>query len=437
MPSALSPIHKLDDLLLWRIFTFNNTLYHGPQPEDKWQAIQHPVAVVKDHDPLTTTRQCSQVCEFWRDIILSSPYIWSFIDLESLVQENDAWRNEVLRRSGGALLTIHGRCMADIPQNFLRKLLRDYWNRIQVIDVQMSTFQFRNGEIIAAIGHPAPHLRAFVVLSALDNTNVFNEEEFPFFPDFDLFGGEAPSLVCFSIAGNTFHLVYHTTIAMLSSMPIRELTLNSAGTFTCTDVLSALAEMPHLEALSLGVALVIQDDQLGRIVDLYLPHLKRLSIIGFHPMLYSAFLERIIPHPACALMPHSIPPFLNFYLPLKSVEVLYTAPRDLAHMMQWAPEGTVLFPKLSVVAISFWNSRDDNLATVKSFLIARTIKAPIQLLIIPLWESLSDLQLFDDLPGLTIIMRCGTSKEGQRKIVEYTCGSGSTPVPQEEISLGA
>jgi hypothetical protein len=206
-PYLDSPIYKLDGDLLWKIFTLNTTLdtYHkDPAAESASETICP--------SPLTNTRHCSQVCGFWRHIIINSPSIWaSSIDLNALAQEKDDWRNEVLRRTQDALLTVKGRFEAssqaivtEYPglRTFFTNLIYDHWTRIQIIDVAVQYAELSSAKVLTAFGRSAPNLQVFAIQSIDAPTAAL----FP--PNFRLFADEAPSLVHFSLGVCTLYLNY-------------------------------------------------------------------------------------------------------------------------------------------------------------------------------------------------------------------------------------
>ena len=123
--------------------------------------------------PLTTAHHISQVCASWRQLIIDSLSLWgNIIDLQSLRQESDAWRNEVLLRTVNSNLSIfgniHGKGWQHVKK-FLEILrLKNHWTRIQWVQVEFNDFdivewlQPDNGAW-STLGRFAPNLRFFSI----------------------------------------------------------------------------------------------------------------------------------------------------------------------------------------------------------------------------------------------------------------------------------
>ncbi|KAF4618870.1 hypothetical protein D9613_009651 [Agrocybe pediades] len=92
-------ISMISDDLLWQIFTsFSLRYYH-------FNLVEYYLR--REDKCLVTLRRVSQVCSAWRSLVLSSPSLWAnALDFRSLSQEGDNWRNEVVRRTGAAPLSI-------------------------------------------------------------------------------------------------------------------------------------------------------------------------------------------------------------------------------------------------------------------------------------------------------------------------------------------
>ncbi|KAF8873591.1 hypothetical protein CPB84DRAFT_620941 [Gymnopilus junonius] len=91
--------------------------------------------------PLITIRHTSQVCQHWRNLILQLPMIWAnIVDLDVLRQKKGTCRTEVLRRTGTATLCISGTVYwkkSSRTQPFLCLLLKEHWERIQNLDIDV------------------------------------------------------------------------------------------------------------------------------------------------------------------------------------------------------------------------------------------------------------------------------------------------------------
>ncbi len=113
------PILRLSHDLLWHILKMNADMF-------------------LDDNALKTTRMTSQVCRHWRNFMLSTSSLWAkLVDLNSLEYHTmDAWRNELMRRTGTALLWIAAR-KYPIPNDstgiisFFFDIVSKNWHRIQ------------------------------------------------------------------------------------------------------------------------------------------------------------------------------------------------------------------------------------------------------------------------------------------------------------------
>ena len=116
-------IAKLHRDLLWRIFALNADIETRPG------GVYYTDELFR-LSPLTTARHTSQVCASWRQLIIGSPSLWgNMIDLNSLRQRSDTWRNEVLLRTGTCELSISGN-ISDGTQGvteFFALVLKHHW----------------------------------------------------------------------------------------------------------------------------------------------------------------------------------------------------------------------------------------------------------------------------------------------------------------------
>jgi hypothetical protein len=149
------PIAKLHHDLLWQIFAINTTLDLPKIGQNFRTCSPYP-------SPLTTARHTSQVCASWRQLIIDSPSLWgNIIDLRSLQQKSDAWRNEVLIRTGNSDLSIFGNLGGEGRKHmkeFLEKLLKNHWTRIKWVHIRIYSFGTEDWPDSAwsALGRPAP-----------------------------------------------------------------------------------------------------------------------------------------------------------------------------------------------------------------------------------------------------------------------------------------
>ena len=118
----------LNSDVLWIIFSFNTF-----SDDDFTKGDDNRVPTDKF---LLTARHTSQVCKLWRSIMLSSPRVWAnVLNFRYLQQKDNTWRNEVLRRTGTALLSVIGHDLKkDAPGiNFFLSLVSQKARRIRRI----------------------------------------------------------------------------------------------------------------------------------------------------------------------------------------------------------------------------------------------------------------------------------------------------------------
>ncbi|KDR84539.1 hypothetical protein GALMADRAFT_151397 [Galerina marginata CBS 339.88] len=229
--SKSGPIVNLDNDTLWYIFSLNaNMELHFKQPEDMVPA-------------LLTLRYASQVCSNWRELAIGSPSLWSrVLDVNLLSQEGADWRNEVIRRTGTALLHVRAsNGISSWPLAFysLEWLLKAQWSRIRSLVLALEDLNYyTNKKIwIRLFERPAPSLEIFKFLGR-DKPGFVDARNFV------LFSNTASSLRTLSVAHmkldlnkfktpNLCHLVIHSPVSVL-------------------DLLNALSHMQVLESLETG-----------------------------------------------------------------------------------------------------------------------------------------------------------------------------------------
>ncbi|KDR84543.1 hypothetical protein GALMADRAFT_133817 [Galerina marginata CBS 339.88] len=222
------PNVNLGNDILWYIFSLNaNMDLHFEQPEDTVPA-------------LLTLRYTSQVCSSWRELAIGSPSLWSrIIDVNLLSQTGAKWRNEVIRRTGTALLDVKAsNCISSWPLAFdsLEWLLKAHWSRIRSLVLGLDDLDFYTDEErwIRLFERPAPSLEIFKFLGR-------DRPEFVTAPSFVLFSNTAPALRTLYAAHmrlnfnafrtpNLCHLVIHSPVSTL-------------------DLLNALSQLHVLESL--------------------------------------------------------------------------------------------------------------------------------------------------------------------------------------------
>jgi hypothetical protein len=159
--NTYAPVFKLDRDVLWHIFSISADSSKSRSSVPSWHPPSDP-----QFSPLAITRQLSQVCKFWRRIVLESPSIWGkCLDLDLLHQQDDRWRREVLRRTGTALLIVRARLpLVYDPRVGLKKffidIISDHWARIRVLDVVIGSSDIlQSPKVQGALRCPAPRLR--------------------------------------------------------------------------------------------------------------------------------------------------------------------------------------------------------------------------------------------------------------------------------------
>ncbi|KAF9475190.1 hypothetical protein BDN70DRAFT_936072 [Pholiota conissans] len=161
------PISTLNHNNLYRIFSLN---------ANDHEYLRYPKGAFS---PLTITRRCSQVCMLWRDIIVGAASIWgSCIELNMLAQRRSDWRDEVLRRTSGARLSIYVHRVNAIHQSgimhtLLVDLLQNHWERIRVLNIAVTSPEdIRDPRILNALGRPAPVLEEFLIQCSEEVTEL-------------------------------------------------------------------------------------------------------------------------------------------------------------------------------------------------------------------------------------------------------------------------
>ncbi|KDR82183.1 hypothetical protein GALMADRAFT_135543 [Galerina marginata CBS 339.88] len=285
-------IFKLHEEVLRHIFELNADMYLEAETNSSEESYgQTPW----DHRALNVVRHISQVCQYWRDLVISSSSIWgNVIDLYLLWQENGHWRNEVLRRAGNSSLCIKG-VVSDngAPvRAFFDDLMKNHWSRIRKLDVAVRDYRLLDNEVWITLQHPAPQLELFKLeLEGWSSRPLFSTSHT------SLFSHNAPSL-------REFHFTYHPGLEVdldLRTPWLSQLRrIGLTATFPISRILDALVDMPLLESLEL------QSD----LPDIPVPRrridLPRLSRIKINPptklRVALSVLESIAAAPGCALI---------------------------------------------------------------------------------------------------------------------------------------
>ncbi|KAF4612649.1 hypothetical protein D9613_011865 [Agrocybe pediades] len=242
------------------------------------------------HSRLETARRCSQVCQLWRTLLLSSAHIWGrLMELDYLGHATDEWKELVLSRVGNALLWITGR-ISSTTWRFFVKLLDEKWENVQILEVLESpgTRIYPEGTG-AFLGRPAPNLVSL-------NLRLYNR--FPMTQTFTLFSNFAPRL---REIETSFVLNINPPFTWLSNLH----RISFHANYTSSNILSILQVMPQLRRLRIwrgqSSNVVHQPEGVSDIIPIRLPRLQSLQI--FHCTQSDAlpFLELIKPSPTCSI----------------------------------------------------------------------------------------------------------------------------------------
>ncbi|KAF9475203.1 hypothetical protein BDN70DRAFT_884015 [Pholiota conissans] len=283
------PISKLNVDVLMQIFSINVEL-HPPIPKR-----DYPNYEPRSMSPLTNTRCCSQVCKFWRSIILGSPLLWAnSIDLDTLRQRKDTWRREVLRRTGTALLVVRSTLAPELGtamERFAMDMICANWERMKVLDIAVDSPSFLKS-VKVKFRRPARNLYAFAITSLRLGTAERVLEG-------ALFAGKAPRLSIFSITSSSSSHPYREFpfAPILFTNHLCKLTLDDPLIISAPALLAACASMPSLEELSLVIERITAAAT-SEVQSISLPRLKSLRVRSDPFSIFPEFLGRIIARPS-------------------------------------------------------------------------------------------------------------------------------------------
>ncbi|KAF8168767.1 hypothetical protein BJ912DRAFT_196338 [Pholiota molesta] len=276
---AVPPALKLYDYQLWRVFITIADSEGGIHRLYPYHS-----------SALHTVRRGSQVCRYWRHVILGSPSLWaSVVNLTHLQQKTEHWRDMVLRRAGGALLTITG--AVDVAQSLLF-ILDTHWTRIRKLDVVVYDFRSLEYERWKAFQQPAPNLESFR-FGCARGTPIFLQED-----------QDASSNISFADYAPLLREFSATRITFLTSPPwfshVRVLHISSC--FTMPHFLDSLVDAQLLEWLDIqnGFTPVAGADRFRELPTVVLPRLLRIQIRSKISTCLD-FLEQIQPSYGCSL----------------------------------------------------------------------------------------------------------------------------------------
>ncbi|KAF9556087.1 hypothetical protein CPC08DRAFT_752711 [Agrocybe pediades] len=267
-----SPISILHEDMLWKIFLENTGFL-----SDSYFGYK---------GPLITARHCSQVCRRWRCLFLSSPSIWGrLIDFEDLRQKTDDWRNEVVARSGEALLWVYGSIQSSEQLHFLLIFLKKEWKRVQILDIEESIYP---GTSVtwhewAFLKAPAPKLSRIRISMPYDTRKRIMPAI--------LFKNDAPCLEDFRILDFPYKIPTNTSwLPHLTSVALSE-------AFTTEKMFAALEAMPQLVYLTVKIWNEIRHLPARKVV---LPNLRMLETNG-DALNATPILQWVAPSSDCCL----------------------------------------------------------------------------------------------------------------------------------------
>lgn len=231
--------------------------------------------------------------------------------MDTLVRGRNDWRNEVLRRTGKALLSVRARYENAIVSGsalhrFLIDLIYEHWARIHLFDVAVESDQTLNdARVWSAFSRPARYLREFSILSVED---IFDAQDTMAHPAaFRLFSDDAPLLTHFSVRNYRVILPFgiRPFPSMFLTARLQTLSLHQPMELSATDLLIACEQMPHLEALAVTIRRLIPDNKQDILPSsrrhVALPKLRTIDLATPNLEIYSAFLGRISTFPGCML----------------------------------------------------------------------------------------------------------------------------------------
>ncbi|KAF8909999.1 hypothetical protein CPB84DRAFT_1764351 [Gymnopilus junonius] len=263
---AYSPIFHMGRDVLYAVFEWNADI----------------LTVFSDPSALHTTKQASQVCAEWHDILLSSPAIWGrLLDLSVLQWTSTWWRSEILHRSGnGSSLWILGTSINE-KCNYDTKIKQIHRIEKLVINIEVERVHPLHWQEFYM---PAPFLKVFdVIFTSMALTSV------PFFNNI------APVLHTFW----TQDIKLGLQAAWLSGLH----SLKLKDCISVSLLLNALQMMPELSSLVFGNLIPDNSISLAHFPSISLPKLNRITF--FHDITECmTLLEHVILKPGSYYQTH-------------------------------------------------------------------------------------------------------------------------------------
>ncbi|KDR72284.1 hypothetical protein GALMADRAFT_143137 [Galerina marginata CBS 339.88] len=253
--SAPSPaIFKLDDDVLMYVFSLNADM--ELETEERVPA-------------LLTLRHTSQVCTDWRTLATGSPTLWArLLDLRLLLKASGAWRDDVLRRTGTALLRVKGyqREHTWRAEPWHSRMVNENWDRLQSLDLSFTSMSQGEGERwLSIFQRPVSTLEIFRVSWPSNLSH-----------NFELFSKEAPLLQTLSMR------YLKQNILNLSFPNIRNFRLTSHESVSAPAFLDAISQMPLLEKLDISTCFIPGESSPKSLPLVSLPQLTKISFYDRH-----------------------------------------------------------------------------------------------------------------------------------------------------------
>ncbi|KAJ3512914.1 hypothetical protein NLJ89_g3249 [Agrocybe chaxingu] len=290
MQSSMS-IHDLPPEILCLVFKANANME------------SHPQTLFFDSDTATAlgdTLFASRVCKLWRVLILGSPSLWGgLVDVDYLMRLNPVGRDEVVRRTGNALLSIRGSVAGTESYDFIIPPLLANWKRIETLSITIpdNTFPDPSKPGWEPLYWSATNLRSFsfVLYRCPERVNPVG-----FGPG--LFNNDAPRLrvfesPCLPDPRDLTSSKHPYPFAQVRRLRLQEV----VDSIPLGSLLDSLKSMHRLESLSLTSTSRERPMIATTFPVVRLPSLLNLKLT-FTPILWATILlESLVPDRGCGL----------------------------------------------------------------------------------------------------------------------------------------
>ncbi|KAF9557574.1 hypothetical protein CPC08DRAFT_710288 [Agrocybe pediades] len=244
---------------------------------------------------LIMLRHASQVCTTWRSFLLSTPSFWGKSLNFDVLMHKEAWRDEVIRRSGEAFAYVTRVGAPGRPnfnkneETFLGTFVKENWRRIRYLKICVSIDSIITQLFdISLLQSPHPHIEHLEfqenLFSMLDENQtsqvlvispaVMAVGSAALRADF---GGHAPCLREYLISGRSFQFPSHSS--WFGQLHKLKITLTAWTTPCVLDALRHMKSVEHLE-LNLLEVRIAHPEARARISTAVLPGLKYLEVFG-------------------------------------------------------------------------------------------------------------------------------------------------------------